>query len=85
MTNAELELWARIVVLQAWLQRDPTMRFRQASDRPSGAEAIRNDVIEIAKTIALPRKLSAADRRKLDGKIDRAIDQMLEGIPPRLG
>lgn len=83
MTDADLELWARLVVLQACLQRDPFMRFSQILDQPTGSEVARKYIVETAKGL-LPPEIPNSDRDKLRGKIERTTAQMLEGIVPRL-
>ena len=85
MTDREIELWARIAMLQAWLQEFFVREFRPAGDRQAAFRRARENIAEIAKGVKLPSEVSTLEQVKLASEIERAVGEMLDAIAARIG
>jgi hypothetical protein len=85
MTDEEIYLWARITVLQSFVQLTLVRQFRREPDRRAAFDAAKKEIKAQATRVHLPADLPETMRDRLSAEIARATDQMLDDIAAQLG
>jgi hypothetical protein len=84
MSDEEMFLWARLSVLQGFVQYSLVQLLRRESDRAGAFAAAKVELKKQAERVRVP--LMPIDvRRRLFEEISRATDQMLDDIAAQLG
>ncbi len=84
MSDEEMFLWARLSVLQAFVQHALVQQFRRESDRAGAFATAKVELKKQAERVRVP--LIPIDvRERLLEEISRATDQMLDDIAAQLG
>jgi hypothetical protein len=85
MTDEEIHLWARITVLQSFIQDALVAHCRGEPDRGAALDAVKKEIKAQAHRVHLPAHFHGLARDRLSTEVARATDQLIDDIAAQLG